>query len=52
MKSFKSVDISADRTLREREAEKKLLVERRRRMNEGQDVVIYRGEVVLRSSFD
>ena len=31
----------ADRTLKEREAEKKLLVERRRRMNEGEDVVIY-----------
>ena len=45
MWKLKSVGILADKTLKEREAEKKRLEERRRRMNEEKDVVI--AQVIL-----
>ena len=49
---FKKVGISADKTLKERQADKVLVDERNRRREEGEDVVIYRGKVVTKQSLE
>lgn len=50
--SFKSVGISTDKTMKERAHDKKLVEERNKRREDGQDVVIFRGEVITREELE
>lgn len=50
--SFSTVGVSADKTMMERNRDKLLVEERNKRRENNEDVVIYRGKVVLRESIE